>query len=307
MAKTRVLYVLHNHPTLFPGGAEQYALELFEALRGSDEIEPLLLARITRTHMPQGNLRLTPFSTVDGEPDQYFLFTESEPTFDYFLGTSRDKSLVHDPPPGLPCHLQAGRCPFPAHGPHRLRRDLDRATSAPRGADPLHAARVPPDLSSPRADAAHAGQARGAVHEGVAATLQRVLSDDSEQRVLPAGALRQGASRQGRSLPRPERISSTALRRLGHPSGSHRLRGLRSPAGDQAGRVGRRPATQTASATSASSMPTRASRRCSRQWRPSASDRTSSCDCTEPTSTTSRPSSRTALRRNSSAQNATSG
>ena len=93
MAKTRVLYVLHNHPTLFPGGAEQYALELFEALRGSDEIEPLLLARISRTSMPQGNRPGTLFSTLDGEPDQYFLFTESEPTYDYFFGTSRNKLI----------------------------------------------------------------------------------------------------------------------------------------------------------------------------------------------------------------------
>jgi glycosyltransferase involved in cell wall biosynthesis len=93
MAKTKVLYILHNHPTLFPGGAEQYALELFEALRDSNEIEPLLLARIGRFSVPQGNRPGTPFSTVDGEPDQYFLFTESEPCFDYFFGTSRDKSL----------------------------------------------------------------------------------------------------------------------------------------------------------------------------------------------------------------------
>jgi glycosyltransferase involved in cell wall biosynthesis len=93
MQKTKVLYVLHNHPTLFPGGAEQYALELFESLRGSDEIEPLLIARIGRASMPEGNRPGTPFSTVDGEPDQYFLFTETEPSFDYFVGTSRDKSL----------------------------------------------------------------------------------------------------------------------------------------------------------------------------------------------------------------------
>src|SRR5688500_12938586 len=93
MAKTRVLYVLHNHPTLFPGGAEQYALELFEALRGSDEIEPLLLSRISRTSMPQGNRPGTLFSTLDGEPDQYFMFTESEPTYNYFFGTSRNKLI----------------------------------------------------------------------------------------------------------------------------------------------------------------------------------------------------------------------
>jgi glycosyltransferase involved in cell wall biosynthesis len=93
MARKRVLYVLHNHPTLFPGGAEQYAIELFDTLRGSEEIEPLLIARIGRTSVPQGNRPGTPFSTVDGEPDQYFLFTESEPTYDYFFGTSNDKSL----------------------------------------------------------------------------------------------------------------------------------------------------------------------------------------------------------------------
>jgi glycosyltransferase involved in cell wall biosynthesis len=93
MSKTKVLYVLHNHPTLFPGGAEQCALELFETLRGSDEIEPILLARISRTSLPFANRPGTPFLTVDGRPDEYFLFTESEPTYDYFFGTSRDKSL----------------------------------------------------------------------------------------------------------------------------------------------------------------------------------------------------------------------
>jgi glycosyltransferase involved in cell wall biosynthesis len=93
MAKTRVLYVLHNHPALFPGGAEVYALELFEALRGSEEIEPLLMARIGRREMPEGNRPGTPFSTVDGEPDQYFVFTESATRIGDFLGTSEDKSL----------------------------------------------------------------------------------------------------------------------------------------------------------------------------------------------------------------------
>jgi glycosyltransferase involved in cell wall biosynthesis len=51
------------------------------------------MSRIGRTSVPTGSRPGTPFSTVDGEPDQYFVFTESEPTFDYFFGTSRDKSL----------------------------------------------------------------------------------------------------------------------------------------------------------------------------------------------------------------------
>ena len=41
---TKVLYVSHNHPAVRPGGAEQYALELYEALRAADDFEPFFLA-----------------------------------------------------------------------------------------------------------------------------------------------------------------------------------------------------------------------------------------------------------------------
>jgi hypothetical protein len=37
MPKRKVLYVSHNHPAVRPGGAEAYALELYEAMRASDE------------------------------------------------------------------------------------------------------------------------------------------------------------------------------------------------------------------------------------------------------------------------------
>lgn len=88
-----MLYVLHNHPTLFPGGAEAYALELYEALRDGSEFEPILVARIGPNVATQ---RLshpgTPFSVVNSDPNQYFVFTETE-HFDFFHMTSRDKSL----------------------------------------------------------------------------------------------------------------------------------------------------------------------------------------------------------------------
>jgi glycosyltransferase involved in cell wall biosynthesis len=93
MKKTKVLYVLHNHPTLHPGGAEAYALELYESLRDSEEIEPLLVARIgpnvasARTSHPGA-----PFSAVGDDPNQYFLHTETD-HFDFFTMTSRDKGL----------------------------------------------------------------------------------------------------------------------------------------------------------------------------------------------------------------------
>ena len=96
MQKTKVLYVLHNHPALHPGGAEAYALELYESLRESDDFEPLLVARIgpnvasARTSHPGA-----PFSAVGDDPNQYFLFTATG-DFDFFTLTSRDKNLYLD-------------------------------------------------------------------------------------------------------------------------------------------------------------------------------------------------------------------
>lgn len=93
MSPLRVLYVAHNHPTLHPGGAEAYALELYEAMRAEPEVEPVLLARIgsnvARRRVAHPG---TPFSSVNGDPNQYFVFTETE-HFDFFTLTSRDKSL----------------------------------------------------------------------------------------------------------------------------------------------------------------------------------------------------------------------
>jgi|SRR5579884_1645947 len=93
MAKRRVLYVLHNHPAVHPGGAEAYAVELYEYMRGSADWEPLILARIgpnvavTRSSRPG-----TPLSMVNGDANQYFLFTETA-HFDFFRMTYRDKEL----------------------------------------------------------------------------------------------------------------------------------------------------------------------------------------------------------------------
>ena len=93
MAKTKVLYVLHNHPLIFPGGAEMYALELFEALRDSDEIEPLLVARADLQSAKESGLYTgDTFKRVKGDPRQYFMFTDFE-EFDPVMGTSETKSL----------------------------------------------------------------------------------------------------------------------------------------------------------------------------------------------------------------------
>jgi glycosyltransferase involved in cell wall biosynthesis len=89
----KVLYVSHNHPTLHPGGAEAYALELYEGMRETPGVEPVLLARIGSNVARQRVAHPgTPFSSVNDDPDQYFVFTETE-HFDFFTLTSRDKSL----------------------------------------------------------------------------------------------------------------------------------------------------------------------------------------------------------------------
>jgi glycosyltransferase involved in cell wall biosynthesis len=94
VARRKVLYVCHNHPRIRPGGAEAYALELYEAMRGSRDFEPLLLARsgkpisnIGRYH--EGTL----LTGVDGDPNQYFLYTEFS-EFDWFLGTTRNREVI---------------------------------------------------------------------------------------------------------------------------------------------------------------------------------------------------------------------
>jgi glycosyltransferase involved in cell wall biosynthesis len=93
MSPLRVLYVAHNHPTLHPGGAEAYALELYEGMRAVPEVEPVLLARIGSNVARQRIAHPgTPFSSVNGDPNQYFVFTETD-HFDFFMLTSRDKAL----------------------------------------------------------------------------------------------------------------------------------------------------------------------------------------------------------------------
>jgi glycosyltransferase involved in cell wall biosynthesis len=93
MSKRTILYVSHNHPILHPGGAEAYALELYERMRRSEEWEPLFLARIgPNVAQARASRPGTPFSAVGEDPGQIFLFTETD-HFDFFRMTSRDKSL----------------------------------------------------------------------------------------------------------------------------------------------------------------------------------------------------------------------
>jgi glycosyltransferase involved in cell wall biosynthesis len=94
MSQRTVLYLSHNHPTLHPGGAEAYALELYERMREEPGWAPLFMARIGPNVAQHRSARPgTPFSgAVAEDPDQYFVFTETA-HFDFFRMTSRDKAL----------------------------------------------------------------------------------------------------------------------------------------------------------------------------------------------------------------------
>lgn len=88
-----MLYVSHNHPSVRPGGAEAYALELYEGMRRSEEFEPILLARVGPPMSNAFEPRMdTPFLPFDGDDHQYLLHTDNA-DFDWFYGTLRGKTL----------------------------------------------------------------------------------------------------------------------------------------------------------------------------------------------------------------------
>lgn len=93
MPKPKVLYICHNHPSVRPGGAEAYALELYEAIRDSNEFEPVFLAKggppmATVGWVHQG----TPFFPVNDDPNQHFFYTDVK-DYDCFYGSLRDKEM----------------------------------------------------------------------------------------------------------------------------------------------------------------------------------------------------------------------
>lgn len=89
--KKKVLYIVHGHPSVMPGGAEIYALELYEAMRHSDEFEPLIVARLGPSNTTQ-TLPKTRLMMVNQDQHQYLFFTDPD-EFDFFYMTARDKSI----------------------------------------------------------------------------------------------------------------------------------------------------------------------------------------------------------------------
>lgn len=89
---SRILFVSHNHPSLFPGGAEIFAYELFTAMRQAPGWDAFFLARSgPEAGWPKIG---TPFLPVEDDPAQALAFTNE---FDHFYGVqpNKDFALVH--------------------------------------------------------------------------------------------------------------------------------------------------------------------------------------------------------------------
>jgi glycosyltransferase involved in cell wall biosynthesis len=90
----RVLYVCHNHPNVRHGGAETYALELYEAMRVRDVYDTILLARsgppMSAGPPPPGGAVV---AAVQGDSHQFLLFTDGS-RYDRLFGAERGGSSV---------------------------------------------------------------------------------------------------------------------------------------------------------------------------------------------------------------------
>lgn len=88
-----VLYICHNHPSVRPGGAENYALELCRSFEDSPAFDAVFLAKggppvgfSSRQH--EGTL----IAPVGDRPDEYFVYTDGY-TYDWLNGTVTDKDF----------------------------------------------------------------------------------------------------------------------------------------------------------------------------------------------------------------------
>ena len=92
--KSKVLYVCHNHPAITPGGAEEYALQVYKGMRDASEFDSVFLARsgppvsIT-ARMHEGR----PITMVNDDPNQYFFYTDLS-DWDWTFGRSPNKSAL---------------------------------------------------------------------------------------------------------------------------------------------------------------------------------------------------------------------
>lgn len=98
--KLKVLFLCHNHPALFPGGTEAYAMELYEAMRDLEDVEPFFLARTGETAAAVDHPNRagpyhagTPFGLFESDDHQMSFRTERV-HYDLFHQTLAEKGIL---------------------------------------------------------------------------------------------------------------------------------------------------------------------------------------------------------------------
>jgi glycosyltransferase involved in cell wall biosynthesis len=93
MSRKRVLFVLHNHPSISPGGSETYTMEVYRALQRSGEFEPMVLARADPEALgPSGTRGQAPFAVVGDDPNELLVLVP-DGQYDKFFMRMHDKGL----------------------------------------------------------------------------------------------------------------------------------------------------------------------------------------------------------------------
>jgi hypothetical protein len=224
-------------PVVMAGGAETYALELYEQVRDSAPgWEPLLLAGTG----PSGSGRGTPhpgtlIEPVGGDPGQYFFHTDAA-DYDWFLSSARNKEFYTRYLADFLRAYKPTSCTSSTACSSASTWSARSATCC-RRRHRLHAARVPADVLPRRPAAAHR---RLAVHRAEPAQVRLLLPRHPAAGLLPARALHQGPARRGRPLPLPQRLPARGVRRLGDPAREAGARAERAAA-REAGAARRRP------------------------------------------------------------------
>jgi glycosyltransferase involved in cell wall biosynthesis len=98
MPKKRLLYVSSNHAAITPGGLESYTLDLYNAIRESDDFEPIFLARagspFTGHFYYHG---WSPFVILENDPNQYLFYTDTYielGLYDHLFGRWEHKEVL---------------------------------------------------------------------------------------------------------------------------------------------------------------------------------------------------------------------
>lgn len=92
-SKLRALQIVHNHPSIRPGGAEIHARQLFLALQQAGDVDSYLLARSGPPQSNQVPYREGTLTAAVNASDREFFFYTGE-NYDYFIGTTSWKEQL---------------------------------------------------------------------------------------------------------------------------------------------------------------------------------------------------------------------